>query len=118
MTKAFHSLKALLIQGALILGIGLILGGCVAPPAGKESEPYHKKSDYLPLGFISSVNVVGRFVVINFSNSVMPQVGDELRVFRSGRAIGTVKITEPLQTPMATADIIGGDFQRGDAVQP
>ncbi|MDK3156731.1 hypothetical protein QPK87_09110 [Kamptonema cortianum] len=97
-----------------------ILTGCVstsAPQPGEKS-PYHKPSEYLPIGFVSTVNVVENFIVINFSSSVMPRVGDELKIYRAGRPVGSVRITEPLRPPLATADILAGEPQRGDAIRP
>ncbi len=98
----------------------MALTGCISTPgpAPGQNDPYYKQSEYLPIGFVSTVNVVENFAVVNFSSSVMPRAGDELKVYRAGRPVGSVKITEPLRPPLATADILTGELQRGDAVRP
>ncbi len=117
MKKIVHFL--ILVTASVVLMV--VSGGCAStpptPPPGK-ADPYYNRSEYLPIGFISTVNVVEGFVVVNFSSSVMPRVGDELKVYRAGRPIGSVKITQPLRAPLATADILTGELQRGDAVRP
>lgn len=111
-----NSFLGYLIGGILVAA----LTGCISTssPAPVEKAPYHKPSEYLPIGFVSTVNIVEDFIVVNFSSSVMPRVGDELKIYRAGRPVGSVRITEPIRPPLATADILAGEPQRGDAIRP
>ena len=60
------------------------------------------------------VNSELRFVVIDFSSRMTPPVGTRLNVYRGDKNIGAVRITEPTQASLATADIVEGEVRVGD----
>ncbi len=68
-------------------------------------------------GEVVSVNPKLEFVVLEFLPSRMPAAGTELKVFRNGKAIGTVRVTDPTMNNLVTADLISGAAQRGDEVR-
>lgn len=57
------------------------------------------------------------FVVIDFGPRAVPATGTRLKVFRAGRNVGTVRITEPVRGRFATADIVEGDVRVGDEIR-
>jgi hypothetical protein len=63
---------------------------------------------------IRKVDDTYHFVVIDFSSRAMPPVGTHLIVYRDGKPVGEVRITEPSRAQFATADILTGDLQVGD----
>lgn len=68
------------------------------------------------LGKLVAVNLKEKFVVIHFPQSI-PPLQTELTVFRDREAVGTVRITKPINPPNATADIVSGSLRRGDYVR-
>ncbi|HUK81249.1 MAG TPA: hypothetical protein VLZ12_01320 [Verrucomicrobiae bacterium] len=63
---------------------------------------------------IRSVDSQYKFVVIDFTSRVMPPIGTELAVYRKGKRVGVVRITEPARAQFATADVLEGDPWVGD----
>jgi hypothetical protein len=66
---------------------------------------------------ITLVNAEYRFVVIDFLGRVIPSVGTRLSVFRDGQRVGAVRVTEPMRSRFATADIEEGDLRAGDVAR-
>jgi hypothetical protein len=66
---------------------------------------------------IDIINTQKKFVVVNFQKEKIPAVGTELGVFRGEVKVGAIRITLPIKAPMASADIVSGDLQRGDVVR-
>ena len=66
---------------------------------------------------IRSVDWQYKFVVIDFTSRVMPDVGTQLSVYRDGKRVGAVRLTEPARAQFATADVLEGDPQPGDEVR-
>ena len=66
---------------------------------------------------IVSVNPELRFVVIDFDTSPMAPVGTRLSVYRGGKEVGAVRVTEPARAQLATADIVQGEARVGDEVR-
>ena len=66
---------------------------------------------------VVSYNDVGRFVVLSFPVSQMPQMGQNLFLYRGGLKTGEVKITGPQRDNNIVADVISGDAQAGDEVR-
>ena len=54
------------------------------------------------------------FVVIDFAPQTMPAPGTRVNVYRGGKRVGAVRITEPAHPPLATADIVEGEARVGD----
>jgi hypothetical protein len=67
-------------------------------------------------GTIMLVNPNKNFAVIDFGTGSVPPGGTELSVYRGGRMIGAIKITEPVKAPLASADIVNGTLASGDLV--
>jgi hypothetical protein len=63
---------------------------------------------------VISVNSAMGFVVIDFSSRMMPPAGTRLNVYRGDKNIGAVRITDPVRSRLATADIIEGEIHSGD----
>ncbi len=54
------------------------------------------------------------FVVVDFASQTMPPVGTRVQVYRGDKRVGTVRITEPVHAPLATADVVDGEVRVGD----
>ncbi len=63
---------------------------------------------------ITKVNNTYRFVVIDFASHPMPALGTRLAVYRDGKPVGQVQLTEPVRDRFATADILQGELHVGD----
>ena len=63
---------------------------------------------------IVSLNPEHKFVVIDFASRVMPAVGTRVTIYRDGKRVGAVRITEPVRAQLATADIVEGEVYVGD----
>jgi hypothetical protein len=91
----------------------------VASPVIPESQPSVKAD--LPIvtarAQIQHVDNQQQFVVLEFKNTdTIPGVGSTLSVYRANRMIGNIKITDPIQPPYASADILNGTIQLGDII--
>jgi hypothetical protein len=63
---------------------------------------------------IVSVSSEHQFVVLEFTSRMMPPIGTQVSVYRNGKPVGAVRITEPARPPLATADIVEGEVHVGD----
>ena len=63
---------------------------------------------------IASVNSELGFAVVDFAAQTMPPVGTRVNVYRGDKRVGTVRITEPVHAPLATADVVDGEVRVGD----
>jgi hypothetical protein len=66
---------------------------------------------------VLSVNVVGRFVVLNFPQGRLPKLDQQLFLYRKGLKVAEVKVVGPQQDTCIVADLLSGDAQPGDAVR-
>jgi len=66
---------------------------------------------------IVSLNSEHGFVVIDFTPQMAPAVGTRVNVYRNGKQVGVVRITEPVRAQFATADITEGEAHVGDEVR-
>ena len=66
---------------------------------------------------VLSVNMIGRFVVLNFPDGRMPKLDQHMFLYRAGLKMAEVKIVGPQQDTSIVADIISGDAQAGDTVR-
>ena len=67
---------------------------------------------------VVSVNVVGRFVVLNFPADKMPKLQQTLFIYRAGLKVAEVKVTGPQDdSHNIVADLISGDPKAGDNVR-
>jgi hypothetical protein len=53
-------------------------------------------------------------VVMEFTSRMMPAVGTRVTIYRNGKRVGAVRITEPARAPLTTADIVEGEVHVGD----
>ncbi len=58
-----------------------------------------------------------KFVIVDFRSGDIPPVRSELGVYREGIFVGSVRISEPVKPPLASADVLTGALQRGDVVR-
>ncbi len=65
-------------------------------------------------GKVAFVNPEARFVILDYSLSQMPPMGQRLSVFRKGVRVGEVKISGQPQTGYVAADITTGEIRIGD----
>lgn len=65
-------------------------------------------------GKVALVNPEARFVILDYSLSQMPPIGERLSVFRKGVRVGEVKISGQPQTGYVAADITTGEIRIGD----
>jgi hypothetical protein len=108
------------VKRAMVMGLATaLLSGCLgsgatAPagtPAGAQLEP---SSSQTGVAKVASVNTELGFVVVDFAAQPMPPVGTRVNVYRGDKRVGTVRITEPVHAPLATADVVDGDVRVGD----
>ena len=66
---------------------------------------------------VVSVNLVGRFAVLNFPSGELPRLQQPLFLYRAGLKVADVKITGPQSENNIVADIVSGDAQAGDTVR-
>ena len=111
------------VKRAMVMGLATaLLSGCLgsgatAPagtpttPAGARLEPAGPE---IGVAKVASVNSELGFVVVDFAAQTMPPVGTRVNVYRGDKRVGTVRITEPVNAPLATADIVDGEVRVGD----
>jgi hypothetical protein len=69
------------------------------------------------MGRVSTLNVDGRFVVLNFPGGKMPAQDQRLAVYRRDVKVAEVKITGPQRESNVVADIVSGEPEVGDEVR-
>ncbi len=108
------------VKCAMVMGLATtLLSGCLgsgatAPagtPAGARLEPAATETG---VARVASVNTEFGFAVIDFAAQTMPPMGTRVNVYRGDKRVGTVRITEPVHAPLATADIVDGEVRVGD----
>ena len=109
-----------------LLAVLMLFAGCsktrpaaskgTAPEIAVKEEPVIRPVTR-PIGRISSVNPVSRFVVITYPSSILPKNEQRLGVYREGRKVGEVKVTGPERDTITAADMVSGDAQIGDEVR-
>jgi len=96
---------------------GCLGGGATAPagtpaaPAGSRLEPSAPETGGAR---VASVNTELGFAVVDFAARPMPPVGTRVNIYRGDKRVGTVRITEPVHAPLATADVVDGEVRVGD----
>jgi len=120
-----------LFASGLACALGVL--GCghqntAAPkPARVPGEPnYYASSsnhtlivtpDKVLVGKIVTVNAAARFVVLNFPVGRLPQLDQQLNVYRLGLKVGEVKVTGPQRDDNIVGDVTAGDVAVGDEVR-
>ena len=97
--------------------VAVLFTGCQGRTTPKPADLDVGRSP-APLGpataRIVSVNSEHEFVVIEFTSLTMPALGTSMTIYRNGKPVGAVRITEPARAPLATADILEGEAHVGD----
>ncbi|NUN92757.1 MAG: hypothetical protein HUU04_03130 [Verrucomicrobiae bacterium] len=91
-----------------------------APRETSPSPPYSPPPSSPAPSFEGTVvllNLQKGFVIVEFSDGKIPPPRSELGVYRGGTFVGSVRITPPIKSPHASADIINGSLRRGDQVR-
>jgi hypothetical protein len=108
------------VKRAMVMGLATVLlsgclgGGATAPagtPTGAHLEPSATETG---VARVASVNTELGFAVVDFAAQTMPPVGTRVNVYRGDKRVGTVRITEPVHAPLATADVVDGEVRVGD----
>ena len=114
---------------AAVLMLTFCLSGCSSWSIHKTAAPKPAKTAALkPAAVITpdlslaakvvSVNIIGRFVVLNFPADKMPKLQQGMFIYRSGLKVAEVKITGPQdQENNIVADLASGDPKVGDSVR-
>jgi len=107
------------LKNLLCCGFAVVLAGCVAPDQrtteGGDTSPATVAGSRSTV--ISLINPQYRFVVVDFAGHSMPVAGTRLAVYRANKRIGVVRLTEPMRSGLATADILEGELRVGDEVR-
>jgi len=121
----------------VVAGLCLVLTGCSSlnpAPAAKPGEPAatakppaHPQAapatpaDPVPVnvqqGRIASVRSELKFVVVDFTPGVLPQIGRRMSVYRGGQKVAELLISGPAEGLNIAADVIEGVAQEGDTVR-
>lgn len=111
---------------AVLLAAMLFPAGCATPgkspgdngetPKGAGSTPEIRPIDVLS-GRVVRVNEALRFVVIDFGVSRMPQPEQRLDVYRQGKKVGEVRVSNQARAGNVAADITAGEAALGDEVR-
>ena len=108
------------VKRAIVMGLATaLLSGCLgsgttAPagtPVGAHLEPAAPETG---VARVASVNTELGFAVVDFAAQTMPPVGTRVNIYRGDKRVGTVRITEPVHAPLATADVVDGEVRVGD----
>jgi hypothetical protein len=65
---------------------------------------------------VVSVNGEQKFAVVDFGSQSVPEAGTLLNIYRGGKRVGAVRITQPIRAPLATADVVEGAARLGDDI--
>jgi hypothetical protein len=87
------------------------------PPAAGETTPAIVTPDNSLTARVVSFNSAGRFVVLVFPVGQMPNLDQELFLYRNGMKVGEVKVTGPQRDNNIVADLVTGEAQVGDEVR-
>jgi len=113
----------------LLLGL-LLAGGCWTG-CGHTSSP-HAPVTPVKSSIVSSpivtpdtsltarvtfVNLVGRYVVLNFPTGEMPHLQQTLFLYRAGLKVAEIKVTGPQKENDIVADLVAGEARSGDIVR-
>jgi hypothetical protein len=93
---------------------GCLGSGTTAPagtPVGANLEPASSETG---VAKVASVNSELGFAVVDFAAQTMPPVGTRVNIYRGDKRVGTIRITEPVHAPLATADVVDGEVRVGD----
>jgi hypothetical protein len=111
------AIRRIVIMG---LGVAMFFTGCLGSTTSRPNESVVGSSPTQlgpPAARIVSLNPEHDFVVIDFTSQMIPEVGTTVSIYRNGKRVGAVRITEPVRAQFATADIVEGEVHVGDEVR-
>ena len=108
----------------ITLFVAVVVSGCSSakknPPAAKPAvtSPQTIVTPDLSLAAkVIAVNVIGRFVVLDFPDGQLPKLQQTLFIYRSGLKVAGVRVTGPQHENNIVADVISGEAKVGDTVR-
>ncbi len=111
--------------GLLVLCLLVLASGCRNLPPPEPVQPVVKQAPVRlirPLdgqvGQVISVNTRLGFVVLDYSLTGLPRLGDVLDLWRQQAIVGRLKVSGPILNTTAVADIVSGEPQKGDLARP
>ncbi|MBM3902117.1 MAG: hypothetical protein FJ379_08505 [Verrucomicrobia bacterium] len=103
----------------------LLASGCRNLPPPEPVKPVVKPAPLRLLrpldgrvGQVLTVNPRLRFVVLDYSLTSLPVLGDELDLWRGPSIVGRLKVSGPILNTTAVADIVSGEPQVADLARP
>lgn len=103
----------------------VLLCGCRNLPPPEPVRPVVKQAPVRliqPLdgqvGQVLSINTRLGFVVLDYSLTGLPRLGDVLDLWRQQSIVGRLKVSGPILNTTAVADIVSGNPQVGDLARP
>jgi hypothetical protein len=103
----------------------VIASGCRNLPPPEPAQPVVKQAPVRlirPLdgqvGQVLSINTRLGFVVLDYSLTGLPRLGDVLDLWRQQSIVGRLKVSGPILNTTAVADIVSGNPQVGDLARP
>ena len=112
--------RAMVVSCAAVAFVSGCAGSGATAPKKTVSQVKNSQAESVPQELsgtpprIVSMNPDLGFVVIDFTSQPLPPVGTKVNVYRGDKRVGTVRITEPVHAPLATADIVEGQVRTGD----
>lgn len=103
-----------------VLLAAVVVSGCSSLKTNSKSaasaSPTIVTPDTSLAAKVISVNVVGRFVVLDFPNGQLPKLQQPLFIYRAGLKVAEVKVTGPQDGNNIVADLVSGEARVGDVV--
>jgi hypothetical protein len=103
----------------------MLVSGCRNLPPPEEVRPVVQQAPVRlirPLdgqvGQVISINMRLGFVVLDYSLTGLPRLGDVLDLWRQQSIVGRLKVSGPILNTTAVADIVSGNPQVGDLARP
>lgn len=111
--------------GPHVLCLLMLVSGCRNLPPPEEVRPVVQQAPVRlirPLdgqvGQVISINMRLGFVVLDYSLTGLPRLGDVLDLWRQQSIVGQLKVSGPILNTTAVADIVSGEPQMGDLARP
>ena len=103
----------------------VLVSGCRNLPPPEPVRPVVKQAPVRliqPLdgqvGQVLSINTRLGFVVLDYSLTGLPRLGDVLDLWRQQSIVGRLKVSGPILNTTAVADVVSGNPQVGDLARP
>ena len=111
--------------GFHVLCLMVLVSGCRNLPPPEPVRPVVKQAPVRliqPLdgqvGQVLSINTRLGFVVLDYSLTGLPRLGDVLDLWRQQSIVGRLKVSGPILNTTAVADVVSGNPQVGDLARP